>query len=573
MATADVTSVGDERSKDRSAIEADPITTEVIRHGLNAAAEQMKVALRRTAFSPIIYEVHDFACALYDRQIRLLAQAQSLPIFLGTLSFCVESCVRAVGGEEMLEPGDVIFTTYGYDIGSHQQDAAVVVPAFTDGKLLGYAAIKAHHLDIGAKDPYCTDTIDIFQEGAIFPGVRLYRRGELQEDLYRTVVANSRFPQALAGDLNAQISAAKTGLAAVGRLVDRYGLSTFEACVERMFDHGEAVIRQFFEAIPDGRYVGQGAMDSNGIDDDLIPFEIALEVKGSNVVVDFSSVPEEQRGPVNSPLASTVSAARMAVMSLAGGGELPNEGHFRPVEVRVREGSMFHPIPPAPIYLYFWAAIQAVDVIHNSMAASMPERARARSGGDICCLVWWGKDASGKMWSDASNHPVGQGATYDGDGGAPLMHIGSSWIRNSPAETWEARHGIMVDQYELASDSGGAGRFRGGLGISAHYRALRDCYFTSTIERTKTPPWGLEGGKPGEANWIQVRYPDGSVKRFNKATGFQLPAGAVVEMLMGGGGGYGPPEDRDREAVHEDIRADYVTEEQARRDYPRAFSD
>ena len=188
--------------------DADPITTEVIRHGLDSAADQMRLALRRSAFSPIIYEISDFSAALYDAEVRLLAQAQSLPMFLGTLSFCIQTAVEKAGGVARLEPGDVIFSTYGYDIGSHQQDATIVVPAFVDGELVGYAAVKAHHMDIGAKEIYCTDTTDIFQEGAIFPSVKLYRRGELDRDMYRTILANSRLPTALAGDLQAQIGAA-----------------------------------------------------------------------------------------------------------------------------------------------------------------------------------------------------------------------------------------------------------------------------------------------------------------------------------------------------------------------------
>ena len=168
----------------------DPITTEVIRNGLVTAAEQMKVVLCRAAYSPVIYEMYDFACALFDREVRVLGQGRGMPLFLGTLGPSVTAIVEAVGGEESLRPGDVLFSTYGYEIGSHQQDAAVVLPGFHDGELVGYAAVKAHHLDVGAKAPYCTDTIDLFQEGVIFPGVKLWREGVRQEDLYRTLFAN-----------------------------------------------------------------------------------------------------------------------------------------------------------------------------------------------------------------------------------------------------------------------------------------------------------------------------------------------------------------------------------------------
>src|SRR5689334_5393807 len=237
--------------------DADPVTTEIVRHGLNAAADQMKRALVRTSFSPVIYEVLDFAAALYDRDVCLLAQAPSLPVFMGTMSFCVAAAVEAVGGEAALEPGDVILYNNPYGTGSHPQDAAMVMPAFlADGELVGYAAIKAHWLDIGGKEPYSTDTVDVFQEGTIFPGVKLFSRGRLVSDIFRFATANSRVPKMVAGDINAEVVGVRTGAAALLRVVERYGLQAFSESVERMFDHGEAVVRSYFEQIPDGRYVG-----------------------------------------------------------------------------------------------------------------------------------------------------------------------------------------------------------------------------------------------------------------------------------------------------------------------------
>jgi N-methylhydantoinase B len=550
---------------------ADPVTTEIIRHGLDAAADLMKVTLRRAAFSPIIYEVSDFACALYDRDVRLLAQARALPMFLGTLSFCIESAVARIGGVDQLEPGDVIFSTYGYDIGSHQQDATIVLPSFFEGELVGYAAIKAHHMDIGAKATYCTDTTDIFQEGAIFPGVKLYRAGVLNEEMYRTILANSRMPQALAGDLGAQVAAAKAGLSGLTRIIERYGLETFRDSVERMLDHGEALVRDVFAALPDGRYVAQGSLDNDGISDEPVPFEVALEIDGSDIVVDFTAAPQQTQGPINCPLATTVSAARIAIMVLAGGGESANDGFFRAVEVRTTPGTLFDPLPPAPIYMYYWPAMVAVDVIHRALADAMPDRVPAGSGGDLCALNWWGTDDDGAFWADGQDHLIGQGAAADGDGRAPLMHITGSGIRNMPIEVFESRRPVVAERCEYAVDSGGAGTHRGGLGIDVHYRVLRDVHVTAPVERTTTPPWGLHGGGPARPNGLRVRYPDGTAREYRKVTGLSLPAGSVLEVITGGGGGFGPPAERDPAAVHADVGEGYVSEDAARRDYPHAF--
>ena len=556
-------------------LDADPITTEVIRHGLNSAAEQMKRALIRTAFSPVIYEVLDFAVAIYDRKIRLLSQAPSLPFFMGTMNFCVEATLAAVGGEEGVEPGDIILYNYPYGTGSHPQDAAMVMPVFLhDEELIGYTTIKGHWLDIGGKEPYSTDTVDVFQEGTIFPGVKLYRRGELVDDIFRMAIANSRVPKMVAGDINAEVVGVRTGAAALLRLVERYGLEDFGQSVERMFDHGEAVVRSYFEQIPNGSYVGQGRMDSNGITDDPIPFEVVLQVEGSDVRVDFSRAPDAQIGPVNCPIASTVSASRIAITMLAGGGEAPNEGHFRPLEVVARPGSMFHPNPPSPCFLYGWPAMQSMEVIYHAVSKAVTGAVPACSGGDICALVWWGvRESTGEPWADGFPTPVGQGGNVRGDGATSLLHHAEAATRFSPAEVWEAKNPWVLDQVELAVDSCGPGMHRGGLGVNFTFAPLEDCFCTSAVERTKTAPWGLEGGGDGQANRVALELPDGTRTEFGKATRLPVPKGAKLHLHTGGGGGYGPPAERDPEAVKADLREGYITEEHARQYYPHALVD
>jgi N-methylhydantoinase B len=555
--------------------DADPVTTEVIRHGLNSAANQMKRALIRTAFSPIIYEVLDFAVAIYDDQVRLLAQAPSLPLFMGTMNYCVEAAVRGVGGVEKLQQGDIILYNEPYGTGSHPQDAAVVMPVFFEGELVGYTAIKGHWLDIGGKEPYSTDTVDVFQEGTIFPGVKLYRGGELVDDIYRMALANTRVPKMVAGDLNAEVVGVRSGAAALVALIGRHGLETFRTSVERMYDHGEAVVRSYFEKMPDGVYIGQGQMDSNGITDDPIPFEVVLEIEGSSARVDFSRAPDAQEGPVNCPIPSTVSASRIAISMLAGSGEPPNEGHFRAIEVVTRPGSMFHPVTPSPCFLYGWPAMQSMEVIYNAVSKAMPDAVTACSGGDICSLVWWGtREQTGEPWADGSPHPVGQGAHSRGDGANSLLHVAESATRFSPTEVWETKNPWLLERVELIPDSGGAGKHRGGLGIQMDFQMLEDAYVTSVIERTKSPAWGLEGGEPaGVANLGGLRLPDGSRTQFGKATRLKVPKGATFELTCGGGGGYGPASERDPEAVHADIREGYVTEARAREQYPHAFGD
>lgn len=550
---------------------ADPITVEVMRHALNSAANQMKRALIRTAFSPVIYEVLDFAVAIYDRHLRMLAQAPSLPLFMGTLNYAVDEAVKGIGGAEALDPDDVLIYNWSYGTGSHAQDVVIIMPAFHDGALIGYTAIKGHWLDIAAKEPYCTDTVDIFQEGTVYPGLKLYRKGVLNEDVYRIILANTRVPKAVAGDLDAQVAGCRVGVNRFQEVVARFGLDTYSAAIEEMFDHGDRVIRAYFEKIPDGRYVGTGRMDSDGVGSGPVPFEITLEVSGSDVTIDFSNVPEQQRGPINCPLPSTMSASRVAITMLAGYGEPPHEGHFRPISVKTREGTMFHPVSPAPCFIYGWPALQAIEIIYRALAEAMPGAVPASSGGCICSGVWWGVNPKdGTAWMDGAPHPVGQGAWAGGDGGT-MLHIAESATRFTPVEVWETRNPWVVEYMRLAADSGGPGQWRGGAGIDFRFRMLADTYVTTVFERSEFPPWGLEGGGEGRANRCELTIAGQPSKNISKATGVLIPKGERLDFYTGGGGGYGPPEARENASVANDLADGYITEDFALKHYPQAF--
>ena len=552
---------------------ADPVTTAVVRHSLVSAAEMMRLTLIRTAFSPIIYEVIDFCAAIYDREVRCLAQGKSLPLWMGTLDHCIRACVEGVGGESELRPGDVFINTDGFVTGSHPQDMAIVVPAFLGDELVGYGAIKAHQLDLAGKHPYNVDTTDSFQEGVIYPGVRLFRAGERQEDIYRILIKNSRLPDNLEGDVHAVIAAARVGCGALTDIIEKHGPAAFSLCVEAMFDQGEAAIRRFVESIPDGRYLASAALDNDGIHDDLIPFEVTLEIEGSDAIVDFTASPPEAAGPINCPQPTTISAARLAVISVAGRHEAVNEGHFRPIQIRTREGTLFHPRSPAPIFLYFQPAMIAVEALHRALADVIPEAVCACSGGDLGGIIAWRRRVDASMIATAADHPTGQGAGAAADGPPPMTHITCSGGKNTPVEVWEnAFPGLLIERMELAQDSAGAGRNRGGVGLDLAYRALdEDVHITVFHERTKTAPWGILGGADARPNAVHLHRADQSVEPSAKAADVVMQPGDVLEVEIGGGGGYGAPAQRNPQAVLRDIAEGYISEAQARRDYPHAF--
>ena len=557
---------GIDRKIEKSNIE--PITTQIIRNSLNSAAEQMKRALCRTAMSPIIYEVLDFAAAIYDNHLRLLSQAPSLPLFMGTLNFCIEEAVKGVGGEKNLNNGDIIIYNSPYGTGSHPQDAALVMPVFFENEIIAYTAIKAHWLDIAGKEPYSTDTVDVFQEGTVYPGVKLFSKGELVEDIYKMCLANTRVPNSVAGDINAQAIGVKAGATALKRIVSKYGLTTFREASEEIFDAGEMIVRNYLKKIPNGEYSGSGQMDSNGVEEGLVPFDLKVIIEDEKVILDMSNAPPQQNGPINCPLPSTVSTARVAMSMLAGSNEAPNEGFFRPIEVITKPGTLFHPLSPAPCFLYGWPALQAIEVIYKALGTKFPEKVPASSGGCINGIVYWGqREKSGEPWADGSPHPVGQGASYFGDG-ATCLHHAESATRFAPAEVWENRNPWLINRVELIQDSCGAGKNRGGLGVYFEITMLEDTFATTVCERVKFPPWGLNGGKEALANNCFVIDQDEKSIEVPKATRIPITKGKRILLQCGGGGGYGDPKERETAKVLDDYKQGYISENYIEKYYP-----
>ena len=553
----------------KSSEDVDPILVEIIRNSLNSAAEQMKRSLIRTAFSPIIYEVLDFASAIYDKNFCMLSQSPSLPGFMGTLSFCVEASVKEVGGEENLNEGDIILYNNPYGSGSHSQDAAIVMPVFINkNKLIGYTAIKAHWLDTGGKEPYSTDTVDVFQEGTIYPGLKLYKKGKLVEDVYKLIVANSRVPKAIIGDLNAQLNGVKAGARALQRIVNKYGFETFEQSVIKIYEYGEKLVRKTISKIPDGEYSGWGQMDSNGVDKGVAKFKIKINVNGSDLELDFSEAPIQQNGPINCPLPSTVSKARVAFSMMAGNGEQPNEGFFRPLVIKTKQGTMFDPVSPAPCFLNGWAGLQVIEIIYKILSEKIPNVFPASSGGCLAAAVWWGKrENNNEPWADGSPHPIGQGAFNGGDG-ITSMHHNSAGTRISPTEIWESRNPWLVNKIELAKDSCGAGKYRGGLGLNLEFEMLEETYVTTVVERTNFPPWGVNNGKAARSNNVILNTKNGKLN-VPKKTGLKLNKGESIIFKTGGGGGYGDPIERSNKKILNDLKQEYISKEYVEKHYPQ----
>ncbi|MFY9527564.1 MAG: hydantoinase B/oxoprolinase family protein [Candidatus Acidiferrales bacterium] len=545
----------------------DAITTEVIRYELVSAAEEMKRLFKRTTTLAVLYELNDFGISIYDADLNLIADVPGIPLFSGTLNYCVRSCIDQVGLKN-LAPDDVITTTLPFDTGSQPIDAALVAPVFCGDEIVAYTSLKAHMGDLGAIDPYPTTSTDMFQEGLMMPALFLFRKGEVQEQILRLIKANSRIPNTTATNFLAGASALRAGARRVTALVQRHGKETFRGAIQEMISHGERIARAAVEAIPDGTWEIVDWMDNNGVDSDPVKISVRVTIRGGDFIVDLSDSAPQQRGPINSPLPGTVSACRYALKAITTPLLPVNEGHFRPLKVIAPSGSIFHPQPPAACFLYAWPEQRLFDLIPVALAKAIPDRVPAHSGGDCCdFLMIYFDYETGRGDYGGGVEAVGMGATRDCDGEGALLHHCESGCCNIPNEVEEWRVPVLIERYELRPDSGGPGKFRGGVGAIKEYRTLAPTTAITIAERTEASKiTGIDGGKPGLLN-AAIYYP-GTPRELRRGKHkAELEPGDSILILSGGGAGWGDAFERDPQRVLADVIAGYVSRASAERDY------
>jgi N-methylhydantoinase B len=545
----------------------DAITTEVIRYELVSAAEEMKRLFKRTTTLAVLYELNDFGISIYDADLNLIADVPGIPLFSGTLNYCVRSCIDQVGLEN-LRPDDVLTTTLPFDTGSQPIDAALVAPVFCGDEIVAYTSLKAHMGDLGAIDPYPTTSTDMFQEGLMMPALYLFRRGELQEEIVRLIKANSRIANTTATNFLAGASALRAGVRRIAALVERYGNEIFRDAVQEMISHGEKISRAAVEAMPDGTWEVVDWMDNNGVDPEPVKISARVTIRGSDFIVDLSESAPQQRGPINSPLPGTVSACRYVLKAITTPLLPANEGHFRPLKVIAPPGSIFNPQPPSACFLYAWPEQRLFDLIPMALAKVIPNRVSAHSGGDCCdFLMVYFDYKTGRGDYGGGVEAVGMGATLNRDGENALLHHCESGCCNIPNEVEEWRVPLVVERYQLREDSGGPGEFRGGLGVIKEYRTLGATTAISIAERTyATKITGIDGAKGGLLNEI-IYYPRTPKELKRGKHKAELQTGDIVLIQSGGGAGWGDPFTRDPKRVLVDVIAGYVSPTAAERDY------
>ena len=539
----------------------DPVTVEVIRNAFISIASQMNNNLARSAYTPIIYEMKDCSVGLFDARGNLLGQAPGLPIFLGSLEAAINATLEHLGGAESCRPGDVYAVNDSYMVGSHLNDVNVISPIFHSGELVGFGATKAHWLDIGAKDPgQAMDSTSIYQEGYRIAPVHLYREGKPERGILDFLTRNSRLPRSIWGDMHAQIAACRTGERGLSELIDRFGLDTVSAAAEVIFDQCERLDRDAVAAIADGVYETDGEMDSWGPGGDPVYVKVVVTVEGEEITVDLDGSAPMTPGCLNCGLAQTEAAANLAFKMLINSDVPVTAGTFRNLTLHAPEASVFDAREPAACQYYYPHLGMMIDLFIRALAPAVPERVVAGQAADPMNVLFGGPNPrTGDDFVVGEATAVGWGAYQGGDGTNGLINYGGGDLKNIPVEVLESRYPIRVNRYSVWPDSGGRGKWRGGLGVLRDYEVLADDITVSTwFERTRTPAWGLFGGEDGAATNVTLTV-DGETIPLLKANQVPAPKGSMLHVATGGGGGYGVPEDRDPELATEDRIDGYAT--------------
>jgi N-methylhydantoinase B len=548
----------------------DPILFEVLRNALAGITTEMGLALKKSAYSTNIKAREDMSCAIFDRDLRIASQSFGQGNHLPALAFMVPTVLREYGLER-LRPGDQIVMNDPHRGSIHLNELLFVAPVFErrrGGRLFGFVANIAHHTDVGGRAPasICIAT-EIFQEGVIIPPVRLVAAGRIDQDTLRFFLANVRTPRQNAGDVRAQIAANVLGVRRLGDLLERYGAARLARYIGALQDYTEARTRTALRAIPAGTVHAETHLDDDGVTDQPLPLRVTITVGDGQATMDVREAPPQRPTSMNCTYVSTYASFAYVIKALLDQDIPINDGLYRPIRVLTTEGTLFDARHPAPVVGAAEVGIRLCDVIFLAFAELIPDRAVASSKGIICYIGFGGTHPrTGQYYCFVETVAGGGGARADRDGmDAVQAHIQNT--ENTPIEEAELAFPFRVARYELIPDSEGAGRFRGGLGVRRDY-VFPDHAVDLTLlsDRTRFPPWGLFGGEAAQPA-AYLLSPGPEERRLPSKVTTTLPPGAVLSVRTPGGGGYGPPAERNPEAVRRDVRAGKVSPARARAVY------
>ncbi|NNN20321.1 MAG: hydantoinase B/oxoprolinase family protein [Acidimicrobiaceae bacterium] len=554
-----------------------PVTVEVVRNSLPAAANEMAYDLQRTSYNMMIYEVRDYCCAILGVHGELLAQnVGGVSHFVADLDVIIQDSVERFG-VEFFQPGDAFIMNHQRVCGQHLNNIVTYAPIFADGVLFGFSMVRAHWVDVGGLSTGFGASglaADPWMEGLQLDQVRVISGGEPDEQVMRMIRDNIRYPESSMGDLRAQIAACRLGERRIEELVSRYGMDDIRSSIDRIFVDSELRSRQVVEQLPDGEYIAEAAIDHDFVDrDDPVSIKAIVRISGSDMEIDLSECAKQRRGAVNS---RTRAAAFVAYKALTAPHEAVNQGSFAALKVTIAEGTFMMAQYPAPMASWSTPVPTVVDTILRALSGAMRDRIPAAHFGTLGApMTFFGMNPrTGRRFVVQSIEGGGWGGRPGEDGASASVSICQGDVRNAPIEGLELKFPILVEERSLREDSGGPGRYRGGLGVRTRVRSLVDGTWSMSMPgRNICPPWGLWGGKQGTVGYYEFVQDETSA--FERVDGGRRMArsGSITWIRTGGGGGWGSPLYRSVDEVLMDVREGYVSVQSAFDDYGVVLKD
>jgi N-methylhydantoinase B len=563
--------------------QVDPITLQVIGGALHTIAKEMGHVLFRMSYSSIIRESEDLGAGLFDTDFNTLCESDSTPMHIGSIPAYLRGIDATL--HDPWQPGDIVIHNHPYYGASHSPDIAAVAPVFYEGELVGYSGNTAHHVDIGAATPgLIIDVPDVFAEGMLFKGIKLYEGGKRNRALWQFIGTNTRVPSQVLGDLEAQVASVELGVKRFIELLDSYGKDTVFAATRQLMDYSERMLRQRIAQIPDGEYKAEGFLDDDGRNrDKTLPVKVAVRIKGDSATVDLTGSSPQVPTAFNVPFEGSTKVAcyfafRAILLDTATTPEyIPqNEGSFRPIEVIAPKGTIFNPEYPAAAEARFNQIQRVVDCIIKALAPVIPDKVTAGCSADVSAIAYSGVRPGGDYWVFIEVNEGAYGGRPNSDGPDTIEELMRN-TRNNPIEDLGMHLPLICDRYELRDDvMPGAGKYRGGIGVIKVQRFLTPGLLTHEADRQKDVPWGFLGGHAGQGGRLlkfNIANPDEIEELPAKVHGLRNLAGDCIGFLAPCGGGYGDPLERSPEQVRDDVLDDFCTREHAHAAYGVVLDD
>ena len=545
----------------------DVIGREIIQNALASAADEMAMALYRTAYSTIVRDCLDFSTSLCDADGEMIAQGVTIPLHLGAVPFAMETLFAKYGDD--MQEGDLFIMNDPFDGGMHIPDIFVVKPVFWEGKRVAIAVSTAHHLDLGGRLPGSSacDNTEIFQDGLRIPWLKLYHAGKPDEAILSLIRTNVRVPRMTLGDLRAQVAACHIGERAIIDLISRYGAERFAACAKDLIDYTERLVRAEIASWPDASNTFVDYMDSDGVGGSRVKLQVEITIEGDSIVADLTGSDPQVPGAINNTLSFSSSVVWLCVRSVLQE-EVPNTaGIFRPIQVIAPPGTVVNGQMPAASSMRGITGFRLADTVFGALAGLLPEQVQAAGEGGNSLVVIGGQREDREVYVYYELLGGTWGARPDRDGNDGLCNP-ANVVSNIPVEQAEAEYPIRIERFGLVRDSGGPGRFRGGMGIERSWRLLSGVsHLAIRTDRRDHPPYGLYGGLPGGNSTNILTRPDGSNEELMTMISTTIREGEQLYHRQAGGGGWGKPHERDPQAVARDVTEDKVSIEAARETY------